>query len=61
MATAIQKECMKPSDVMKYDPEGHGTAMVLFLSDDACICMGGAPSGTTKEEYQKVYLFLFIA
>ena len=53
MAVTIRKDCITPSDIMKLAPKGHATALVLFLSDDTCVCFSGSPAGTTKAEYQK--------
>ena len=43
-----------PSDCAALTPEGHGTALVLFLDEDKCICIDGSPAGISHEEYQKV-------
>ena len=43
---------------MALGPKGQAAALVLFLSDDACICFDGSHAGKSEEEYQKVRLEL---
>lgn len=54
MSDAIRNDCNSPSDTTKLCPEGHGTALVLFLDNDTSICFDGSPAGMTKAEYQAV-------
>ena len=54
MSDMIRNDCNTPSDTTKLFPEGHGTALVLFLDNDTSICFDGSPAGMTKAEYQAV-------
>eukprot|EP01083_Nonionella_stella_P278977 948782_1 len=53
MTEAIQKGCKTPSDVGKVLPlDGMSGFVSLFLDDDTVVCIGGCPTGTTKDTYQ---------
>ena len=52
MAVEVCNSCATPSNAVALGPKGHGTALVLFLSDDTCMCFDGSPAGMSKEDYQ---------